>query len=88
LAILALWLADRLSALLIPVFQYHGHLSRKKRLPTAGETITLMFVPSSLETMPTETQLVVLRSVFCCKRKVWAVAGHDWPSDATTSQAK
>jgi hypothetical protein len=47
----------------------HGHWSRKKRFPAAGETITLMFVPSSLGTASTATRLVVFRSMFCCQRE-------------------
>ena len=54
----------------------HGHLSREKRFPAAGETITLVFVPSSVGTAPTENQLVVFRSVCCCKTKLVGVEGQ------------
>ena len=37
---------------------------------------TGLLVPSSLGTAPTETQLVVFRSVFCCKSKVVGIEGQ------------
>ena len=53
---------------------HHGHLSRKKRLPAAGVTITLVFVPSSVGAAATDTQLVVFRSVFSWRlNSVWVV---------------
>jgi len=53
---------------------HHGHLSRKKRLPAAGAMITVLLVPSSVGTVPTDTQLVVFRSALSWRlNNVWVV---------------
>ena len=39
--------------------------------------ITLLFVPSSVGTVPTETQLVVFRSVFCWRRRTLSGGPND-----------